>query len=294
MGCGDVGVRIAALAGARWRVVGTARRPDQAARIRAAGARALAIDLDDRRSVARLAGLRARVIDLAPPPAAGDDDPRTRRLLAALATGGSRGRARWVYVSTTGVYGDAGGAAFDETRPVAPSSDRARRRVAAEHRMRAAGRRGQARVTILRVPGIYAHDRLPLARLREGTAALVDDDDVHTNHIHAEDLARACLAALVRGRPSRVVHTVDDSGMKMGEYFDAVADRFGLPRPPRLSRAEIARRVTPAMLSFMSESRRLANRRLKTELRLRLRWPTVAATLADPRLGLPGAGALLR
>ena len=156
-----------------------------------------------------------------------------------------------------------------------------------------AGRRGQARVTILRVPGIYAHDRLPLARLREGTPALTADDDVHTNHIHAEDLARACLAALARGRANRVVHTVDDSGMKMGDYFDAVADRFGLTRPPRLSRAEIARRVTPAMLSFMSESRRLANRRLKAELRLRLRWPTVAATLADPRLGRPAAGALL-
>ncbi|HSQ73193.1 MAG TPA: SDR family NAD(P)-dependent oxidoreductase, partial [Rubrivivax sp.] len=82
------------------------------------------------------------------------------------------------------------------------------------------------------------------------------------------------------------VNAVDDSSLKMGDWFDRVADTFGLPRPPRLPRAELAERVSPVMLSFMSESRRLSNRRLKRELRARLRWPTVDATLAEVKKAL--------
>ena len=155
------------------------------------------------------------------------------------------------------------------------------RRVDAERRFRAAGARGLARVAILRVPGIYAHDRLPLERLRKGLPALRAEDDVFTTPVHADDLARIARAALMRGRPGRVVHAVDDSDLRMGDYFDRVADAFALPRPPRVARAELAALVTPAMLSFMSESRRLANRRLKRELRVRLRFADVDATLAD-------------
>jgi nucleoside-diphosphate-sugar epimerase len=181
---------------------------------------------------------------------------------------------RAVYVSTTGVYGDRGGAWIDERAPVAPLNDRAVRRVDAENVMRALGAR------VLRVPGIYAHDRLPLDRLRAGTPALADADDVHTNHIHADDLARIALAALWRGAPGRVYNAVDDSQLKMGAYFDLVADAFGIARPPRLPRAQLKVAVSPMMYSFMAESRRLGNARMKKELRVRLRWPTVAAALA--------------
>jgi hypothetical protein len=179
------------------------------------------------------------------------------------------------------VYGDCGGAQVPEHRPVAPANDRARRRVAAEAIWKRAAARGQARAFRLRVPGIYAHDRLPLDRLRQGLPALIPDDDVHTNHIHADDLARIGLAALWRGPSGRVAHAVDASDLRMGEYFDRVADAAGLPRPPRLPRAELARRVSPMMLSFMRESRRLLDDRLKRELRVRLRYPTVDHTLAS-------------
>ena len=295
VGCGDVGMRLlrqlAPRLGDALGAVAVTRRPEQQAAARALGARALGADLDDRRSLRRLAAFCGWTIDLAPPPAEGADDPRTARLIAACAPALRRRRsrgavARWAYVSTTGVYGDCGGAAFDETRPVAPASARAIRRVAAERRMRALTTRGAARVSILRAPGIYAQDRLPIERLRRGTPALADAEDVFTNHIHAEDLARAAWLALFRGRPGRVYHAVDDSDLKMGAYFDKVADALGLPRPPRFSRDEVARQVSPAMLSFMSESRRLANRRLGRELRLRLRWPTVDATLAAMNPGL--------
>lgn len=289
VGCGDVGMRLLRQLAPRLRdtlgAVAVTRRPEQQAAARALGARALGADLDDRRSLRRLAAFCGWTIDLAPPPAEGADDPRTARLIAACSAALRRRRsrgtvARWAYISTTGVYGDTGGAAFDETRPVAPASARAIRRVAAERRMRALAARGTARVPILRAPGIYAQDRLPIERLRRGTPALADAEDVFTNHIHAEDLARAAWLALFRGRPGRVYHAVDDTDLKMGAYFDKVADALGLPRPPRFSRDEVARRVSPAMLSFMSESRRLANRRLALELRFRLRWPTVDATLA--------------
>lgn len=312
VGCGDVGARIGAQALARHpadrlRVVGTVRRGEQAAALRGIGILPLAADLDSRRGLRRLAGLARWMVHLAPPPASGATDPRTARLLAALlaarpsvrrglapamiapaaaAVGRLRlspppTRRRWVYVSTTGVYGNCGGARFDETRPVAPSSDRAGRRVEAERQVRRAVARRQARACILRVPGIYGHERLPLERLRKGLPALRADEDVFTNHIHADDLARIARAALARGRPGRVVHAVDDSDLRMGDYFDRVADAFGLPRPPRVTRAELAAQVSPVMLSFMSESRRLRNERLTRELRLRLRWPDVDATLAD-------------
>jgi nucleoside-diphosphate-sugar epimerase len=175
------------------------------------------------------------------------------------------------------VYGDRGGARLAESHAVRPQTARARRRVAAERAVRDFGRHAGWRSSIVRIPGIYAEDRLPLARLTKGTPALAPQDDVYTNHIHAFDLARTMVAALFRGRPQRVVHASDDSEMRMADYFDLVADRRGLPRPPRLSRAQLREAVEPTLLSFMSESRRLENARLKRELRLRLRYPTVAS-----------------
>lgn len=290
VGCGDVGGRILARVQGRFRVITLNSRveslaPHRAAR-RAAGVVPLTADLDQRRALQRIAPLASRIVYLAPPPAAGTGDPRSAHLIAALAGRG----ARVVYVSTTGVYGDRSGALTLETTPPRPSSARAVRRVAAEQSWRAAAirtahaaRRGAGaalRVSILRAPGIYAHDRLPLDRLRAGTPALAPADDVFTNHIHADDLARLAIAALSRGGANRVFNAVDDSDLKMGEYFDRVADAFGLPRPPRLPRAELARVVSPALLSFMSESRRIGNARL-AELRVPLAWPTVETTLAD-------------
>jgi nucleoside-diphosphate-sugar epimerase len=160
-----------------------------------------------------------------------------------------------VYGSTTGVYGDCKGATVDVTRRVAPVNAGALRRVDAERVLRRWARHHEGRLSILRVPGIYAADRLPLERLRQGTPALLDSDDVYTNHIHADDLARMVVAALHRGQANRSYNASDDAPQKMGDYFDLVADRFSLPRPPRVARAE-ARAVLPEMLySFMSESR---------------------------------------
>jgi len=194
---------------------------------------------------------------------------------ARAAGGAKRRRLRVVYASTTGVYGDCGGARIDETRPTRAATPRAKRRVAAERRLRRATARGVLAATIARIPGIYAADRLPLARLEKRTPALVEADDVYTSHIHADDLAAIIVRLATHGRPSRVIHASDDSELRMADYFDRVADAFALARVPRMSRAQAERELDPLVLSFMRESRRLSNRRLKHELRVRLRYPGV-------------------
>ncbi|MBX3641585.1 MAG: NAD(P)H-binding protein [Rubrivivax sp.] len=280
VGCGDVGLRVLRLLRGRYRVLALTSSPARRAALRDAGAVPLCGDLDQPATLGRLAGLADAVLHLAPPPGDGEHDTRTRHLLAALARVGRVRRI--VYASTSGVYGDCGGARFDETRALRPGTARAWRRADAEARLRHYGRRTGATVSLLRIPGIYASDRAgghPRERLQRGTPVLAAEDDVYTNHIHADDLARACVAALHRARPQRALHVCDDSELRMGDYFDLAADLCGLPRPPRIGRADAATRLSPLQLSFMSESRRLDNRRLKTELKLRLRYPTVAEGL---------------
>lgn len=276
VGCGDIGMRVARLLRGRYLLRALATSAARAAELRAQGVVPLIGDLDSPATLARLAGLADAVLHLAPPAPQGAADTRTRHLLQALAR---HGRVRClVYVSTSGVYGDAHGARFDETRALRPATDRARRRADAEQRLRWFGRASGARIALLRVPGIYAADRRgghPRERLARGTPVLAAADDVYTNHVHADDLARACVAALHRALPQRAVHVCDDSEMRMGDYFDLVADLSSLPRPRRISREQAQRELSPLQLSFLSESRRLDNRRMKRELRLRLRYPTV-------------------
>jgi nucleoside-diphosphate-sugar epimerase len=255
-------------------------RYDTLAMVRAAGPAVptgvrLAIgDLDLPATLAPLAGAADVVLHLAPPDETRDGDVRTRNLIIAL-SGARILPRRLVYISTSGVYGDCAGARIDESRPVNPQSARAARRVDAERTVTEWGASAGVQTTILRVPGIYSADRLPVERLKRGTPVLRDEDDVYTNHVHADDLAAICVRALEPDAPPGIYNAADDSELKMGEWFDLVADRFGLARPPRVSRAEAARVIAPMLLSFMNESRRLVNRRMKEVLGIRLRYPTV-------------------
>jgi nucleoside-diphosphate-sugar epimerase len=277
VGCGDIALRAAKLLRGRFRVFGVVRRKERFGNLRGAGIVPLLADLDEPNSLCKLAGLADIVLHFAPPPGIGERDTRTWQLLAALSR--NTHPKRLVYVSTSGVYGDCGGALISETRALNPQTERARRRVDAERAIRRWAARNGVAATIVRVPGIYSADRLPLDRLRAGTPAIEAVQDSYTNHIHADDLACVVVAAMQRGRPNRVYHASDDSETKMGDYFDMVADTHGLARPPRLPRGEVARVVSPALWSFMNESRRLANDRLKRELGVRLRYPTVADAL---------------
>jgi nucleoside-diphosphate-sugar epimerase len=297
VGCGDVGLRTAGQLGApqsqRVRLIALTSSPERMRLLRACGITPLLGDLDDAHSLKRLAGIAHRVIHLAPPPTdrrgESERDPRSQALVRAL-------RLRTppqtlVYGSTTGVYGDCAGQRVNETRTVNPHTPRAQRRVDAEKWMRFLGRSG-VRVSVLRIPGIYAPDReggTPRERLLKGTPVLVAKEDVYTNHIHANDLARACVAALWRGKPQRVVNVTDDTDLKMGDYFDLAASLYGLPKPPRISRHDAHAALPLMLLSFMSESRRLDNARMKRELKIQLRYPHVrdGLTLQAP-LFAPG------
>jgi nucleoside-diphosphate-sugar epimerase len=295
VGCGDVGLRIVARLRDRFRIFGTIAHAERAAALRAAGAIPLLLDLDagpaaalgrSAAAPARIAGLAARIIVLAPTSPQGRQDRRAPRLLRRLSMGGTGGagsalpeHARLVYISTTGVYGNRGGAWTDETTPPRPANERAQRRLDAEQVLRFCSRHA----AVLRVPGIYAGDRLPLDRLRSGIPVPRAAEDVFTNHIHAEDLARACIAALYRAAPARLYNTIDDTQMQLGEYLDAVADHAGLARPPRAAWEQMRAAAGPQRMSFLAESRRVRNVRMKRELRLRLHYPDIRAGLAAAR-----------
>lgn len=277
IGCGDIALRTLSLLQGRYRLYALVRDPAKADGLRKLGVTPIVGDLDDRDSLAKIAGLADVVLHFAPPERQGRLDTRTRNLLSALST--RLLPARLIYISTSGVYGDCGGDIVSETRPVNPQSDRARLRVSAERQIRAWATRNHVNANILRVPGIIAENRLPVDRIKAGMPAIVANEDGYSNHIHADDLARIVIATLRYGKSNRVYHTVDDDEMKMGDYFDVVADAFKLPRPPRLPRTEIQRAVSPMMWSFMNESRRLTNLRMKQELKVTLRYPTVGTTL---------------
>ena len=273
VGCGDIALRALPRLARKYQVSGLVRAAGQADRIAALGAVPLSGDLDDPATLRVLAGGSDLVLHLAPPGEGGERDQRTANLIAALSP---RPPGRLVYISTSGVYGDCGGAWVDEDRPLAAQTVRGARRVDAECALFAWGRQSGVAVVVLRVPGIYAAERLPLAQLKRGSPVLRAEDDVYTNHIHADDLAGICLAALERGGAGRAYNASDDSEMKMGDYFDLVADRARLPRPPRIARAAAeAGAIAEGLMSFMRESRRLVNTRMKAELGVRLRYPSV-------------------
>ena len=247
-GFGDIARRALPRLAARFEVLSISRRTG--------------FDLDRPETLA-IEGADA-LLHLAPPPAGGELDPRTANLLAAL----EKRRilpARVVYVSTSGVYGDCGGARVDESRPIAPATPRARRRADAERQLTAWCREKNIPLVVLRAPGIYAADRLPLERLRAGTPVPQAAHDIYTSHIHADDLAAIAVRSLEPDALPGIYNAADDTEMKLGDWLDLVADFSGLPRLPR------GKNVHP----FITESRRLDNRRIKDVLGVSLKYPTV-------------------
>ena len=276
VGCGDVGSRVAARLKGRVQLIALTSSANRISDLRAVGITPLLGNLDDPTTLRRLAGLAHRVVHLAPPPGEGWGDPRSLALTRLLRLRSLP--AALVYGSTSGVYGDCQSGFAIETRAARADTPRAKRRFHAENLVRFFGQASGVRSSILRIPGIYARDRVggtPHARLLKGTPVLQAQDDVYTNHIHADDLARACIAALWRGQPQRIYNVNDDTCLKMGDYFDLAADKYGLPRPPRVPRSTASQHLPLMLLSFMSESRRMDNTRMKRELRLRLLYPTV-------------------
>lgn len=278
-GCGDIGRRVARL----WRarrvaVFGLARSPETAARLARQGIVPVPGDLDDRGALRGLPTRGALVYYFAPPPAEGEIDPRARAFADAVPDGDEP--EKLVCMSTTAVYGDLNGGWATEETPAAPGTDRGKRRLDAENVFLAWGRERNVPVVVLRVAGIYGPGRLPVEAIRRGTPVLDEADSPYTNRIHAEDLARVCVAAAERGRGGRIYNVSDGVPGTITEYFHAVADLLGLPRPPAVGRGESRKVLPPALLSYLSESRRIDSRRMREELGVALLYPTLAAGLA--------------
>jgi len=279
IGCGDIALRAIPLLARRYWIYALVHNPARRELLRKLGVTPVIGDLDDRTSLARIAGLAEVVLHFAPPPGSGLRDMRTVHLLAALSQGSMP--QQLVYLSTSGVYGDCAGAWVSEARPLHPQTERAQRRVDAEQRIRSWAARNKVKACILRVPGIYAADRLPLERIRQGVPAIVADEDGYSNHIHADDLARIVAAALRHAQPNRLYHACDDRPIKPGDFLDLVADAHSLPLVPRISRAVAQQELSPVLWTFLNESRRLHNRRLKRELRVHLRYSEVGDGLTE-------------
>ncbi|MEN9944702.1 MAG: hypothetical protein RLY18_660 [Pseudomonadota bacterium] len=281
IGCGDIGIRVAqqlqgnALAQSQGRpkIFALSSSPGRFTELRKHGITPIEGNLDHPATLWRIAHLATTVIHLAPPAQDGEYDQRTRNLVQILSQQG-RSVRRLVYISTTGVYGNRNGDFVDETSQLKPTSPRAKRRVDAEQTLRFWAASQGVALTILRVPGIYGPNRLPIERLKNQTPALQEPFDAYSNHIHADDLARLICAALFIGKPQRVINACDGSEQKMGDYFDEVACALGLPKPPRLPPDEVRSQVGPMMWSFMAESRRVRNQRLR-ELKRPLKFPQV-------------------
>src|SRR5512139_1619167 len=277
-GCGDVGARVAKRWAARGgRVAGLARSAESAARLARLGIEPVRGDLDDPGTLRGIPTRGAFLYYLAPPPESGESDPRVRAFLAAVSPGEEPAKA--VYASTTAVYGDNGGAWVTEETPAAPASDRGKRRLDAERAFLGWGRERAVPVVILRVSGIYGPGRLPVAAIRRGVPVVREPEAPWTNRIHADDLAAACVAAVERGRNRAVYNVADGSPGTITQYYNAVADLLGLPRPPVVSMEEARRSMSPGMLSYLSESRRLDVRRMREELGVTPRYPDLAAGL---------------
>jgi nucleoside-diphosphate-sugar epimerase len=278
IGCGDIGRRTAALWQARGAEVTALARSDASRQqLQQLGIAPVAGDLDQPASLRHLPLTGALLYYFAPPPAQDDTDARMRAMVAAMTDGVRPDRI--IYISTTGVYGDNHGAWVTEDTPLQPRAARSKRRVDAESVLRAFGRQQAVPVVILRVPGIYGPGRLPIEAIKTRRPVLDESESGYTNRIHAQDLARVCVIAAERGRADTVYNVSDGHPSSMTAYFNQLADALGAPRPPVVSRAEAQRVLKPGMLSYLDESRRVDNRRMREELGVELLYPTLDAGL---------------
>lgn len=277
VGCGQVGLRVARRLQANGRaVVGLVRSNAAAERLEVAGIEVRQCDLDNRPLPVKCVVGSRDIFYFAPPPAEGEDDPRMTGLLAAL----ERSPRRFVYISTSAVYGDCHGDWITEVQPVNPTTPRGRRRLVAERQLQVWAEAHGVQWIILRVPGIYGPGKLPLARLQKDLPVLREADAPWTNRIHIDDLAAVCVAAMTSTHTNTVYNVSDGSPGNMTDYFFRVADAAGLPRPREVGRDEAQQVLSPGMLSFLRDSRRMDNRKLLEELEIELQYPDLAAGLA--------------
>lgn len=272
-GCGYVGQRLASRLRERYEVTALVRSAESAALLKSSGLPAIALDFDRVRAGAAVPERldQEAIVYLTPPPAMGESDLRLDRFLQ-LATVPPK---TFVYISTTGVYGDTAGGIVDESSPLQPRTDRARRRISAEEMTRVWCSERRVRRVVLRVPGIYGPQRLPLERLRRREAVVSERDAGVSNRIHVDDLVEACVQAIVNPEARGVYNVTDGMPLSSTTFLNRVATLAGLPCPPQVPMEEAQLTFSPDRLSFLNESRRVSNARMLKHLRVKLRYADV-------------------
>ncbi|MCL4108368.1 UNVERIFIED_CONTAM: hypothetical protein GTU68_065396 [Idotea baltica] len=277
VGCGDIGRRVAALYQDR-ELHGIVSSAESASLCEQLSIYSKILDLDSSYSLESDSFSGADIYYFAPPPPVGAKDTRLKRFLNQISEDSELPR-RLVMISTTGVYGDSGGEWIDENTPVNPKADRAVRRVSAEQILQRWSEKTHCSFMILRVPGIYAEDRLPLARLEKNLPIVIEAEAGYTNRIHADDLARACKAAMDCDASNQIINVTDGNPSTMTDYFNHVADYAKLPRPPQISLDEAEQTLSAGMVSYLKESRRIKNDKMLKILGFKLLYPSLKASL---------------
>ena len=277
VGCGDIGERVAkTLLSQKVAVKVLVRQATRAKHLSNIGLNVTQVDLDqDDIDQPLIAG--ARVIWLAPPPQSGCEESRIKRWLNNL--NGEALPQKIVYISTSGVYGDCNGAWVDESTATNPQAERSKRRLDAEQQLVRWCKQHRVPCVILRVAGIYGEGRWPLERIKRGTPVVKKSEAAFSNRIHQDDLAQVCVAALLRDEAQGVINVSDGQPSTMTDYFQQIARAFSLPALPEITLQEAKQQLSPAMLSYLTESRRIDNRKMVKLLDMKLKYPTLEAAL---------------
>jgi len=274
VGCGDIGSRVAALAAEqRVKVYALSRGEKFPHDSAISGVEFRICDLDDPASLSGLDLKRSHLLYSAPPPGGGVLDTRVRNFLAALKPGCEP--LKIVYLSTTSVYGECGAETVTEEQPVNPANHTAKRRCDAEEALTTWGDENGVPLVILRVSGIYGPGRIPLHKINVREPLLNENEAGYTNRIHADDLAAVCLKALIAGEAGDIFNVCDGEVSKMTDYFNAITDLMNLPRLPQVSLDEARKVMSPLMLTYMTESRQISNRKMLEKLGITLKYPTM-------------------
>jgi len=221
---------------------------------------------------------------LAPPPQ-GTLDTRSKYLLS-LFEQHDQNLSHIILLSTTGVYGDCGGRWIDEQEPLKAQADRAKRRQDAEQQFERFCHSRNIPLTVFRVAGFYARDKLPLQRIREAKPIVMAAQSPFTNRIHADDLAQLLYLAIVKQHPG-IFNCCDSAPGTMHEYFTKLAELFELPPPPEISLEDASRELSPGMLSYMQESRRIKNSKILKTFDYNLMYPSLDTFIRQQRLTEP-------
>ena len=274
IGCGDIGLRVSKI----WKngaksVFAMARNDESIDTFRQQHLFTCQADLDDFHSLKDIPSRQSLLYYFAPPPAKGHVDTRMANFLASMEKEALP--AHFVYISTSGVYGDQGGELINEDTSVNPTADRAKRRYNAEQQLRTWSKQTSVPITILRVGGIYGPGRLPLQRLKDQIPMLHEELSPQTNRIHADDLAQVCVAAGSKKAEGEIYNVSDGSNSNMTEYFNTIADFYELPRPPLVDWEEAEETISKGMLSYLRESRKMDNSKMINKLDIILKYPTL-------------------